>query len=281
MTDPLRTLLAAWSWQPGSILGLVLLAGTYGWLARRYPPSLGQGMLFTSGLLLLSLTLLSPLEVLGDRYLLSAHMLQQLLLVLAVPPLLLRSLPEAAVRDLPRCRLLARLERTLGRPLPLVVLLCVILLAWHVPALYEQALAQAPLHAIQRLALFGLATLYWWPAVHAAGASARLSHPERIAYLIAGNIPNVVLGAILTLASAPLYPTYASAVDPLGLFPLTRESWGLTPLVDQQLGGLLVWVPGGLLILLAIGFTFLDWEAQAAMRAHQPELDPTGSRGAR
>jgi len=160
-------------------------------------------------------------------------------------------------------------ERLLtGNPIVPIALASGALAAWHVPTLYEAALVSLPLHVIEHLVYLASGVVLWWPIAHPRCASARLGPLARILYLFAACLPNTALGAVLTFAVAPFYRTYMATTDPLGpefgLFPLTRGAWGVSPLVDQQLGGLLMWVPGGLVYLGAIGVIFFRWYAAEA-----------------
>ncbi|HLI27996.1 MAG TPA: cytochrome c oxidase assembly protein [Chloroflexota bacterium] len=257
-----QRLWASWNWEPSIIGGLLALATAYiggtrtGWRRPGARAVALRGLAFLAGLLTLVVALLSPLDTLADRYLFSAHMAQHLLLLLVAPPLLLLGLPAPLARGLIRHPLLGPIERGLGHPAVALALYTSAMLGWHVPRFYEAALASAQLHAVEHLTLLTTAVLFWWPVIQPGAASAALDPLGALLYLLVASAPGTLLGAVLTFAAAPLYPTYAAADDPLGLHPLTRGAWGLTPLVDQQLGGLLMWVPGGLGYLLAGGLVF-------------------------
>ncbi|MBX5489666.1 MAG: cytochrome c oxidase assembly protein [Chloroflexi bacterium] len=270
----------SWSWEPSVLGGLLTLAAAYAYGARaswRQSPARAprwRALAFLGGLLALFLALVSPLDVLADRYLFSAHMVQHLLLLLVAPPLLLLGLPLPLARALVRHPLLGAIERWLGQPVVALGLYSGVMLVWHVPAFYEAALVHERLHAAEHLTLLGTALLFWWPVVQPTVATAVLGHLSAMLYLFVASTPGTLLGAVFTFASAPIYPTYAAVDDPLGLQPLTRGAWGLTPLVDQQLGGLLMWVPGGLVYLLAIGLIF----QRLFKDGDEPELVPTSER---
>jgi putative membrane protein len=257
--------LSAWSWEPSVLAGTGLLLAAYAvesWrTAPRERPTRLHTAAFFGALAALGLALLSPLDVLADRYLFSAHMLQHLLLVMAVPPLMLIGVPTRwlhGIRESP----LAVAERALGQPLVALAAFTLCLAVWHVPELYEAALANERLHVLEHLTFLATASMFWWPVVQPRVASAQLGYLGRMVYLFVAAVPSSALGALLTLAPTPLYPTYAVATDQgdaLQLRALLRGSWGLTPLADQQLGGLLMWVPGGLVYLLAIWIISLRW----------------------
>jgi putative membrane protein len=93
-------------------------------------------------------------------------------------------------------------------------------------------------------------------------------------YLLAGCVPNTALGAALTFAQFPLYATYNQPLDPLyeqGVLTLIRTTWGVMPLQDQQVAGLLMWIPGGLVYLIGIAFAFSAWYTVST--EHQPPVD--------
>jgi putative membrane protein len=265
-----HALLRAWSLEPSVLLGLALLGCWYACQAleaRHFAPA-PRPALFAAGLAVLLVALASPLDRLADRYLFSAHMTQHLLLAEAAPPLLLLGLSPTMAWRLLRRRVLARAERLLaGNALVSLVLYVGALTVWHVPTLYEATLVNTPLHVAEHLTYLGAGIVFWWPVTHPGLASAAMTPPARILYLFAACLPNTALGAVLTFAPIPLYSIYANTADPLGpdgLFSLTRGAWGLSPLVDQQLGGLLMWVPGAVVYVAGVAGTFGRWYAASA-----------------
>lgn len=217
---------------------------------------------FVLGVLVLLFALVSPLDVLGDGYLFSAHMAQHLLLIEVVPPLLLLGLPPGAVARLLAWPPADRLERTLGRPAPAWLLGTGVLWAWHAPALYNAALASEGIHVVQHLSFLVAATVFWWPVLAPLSAR-RLPAWAAVGYLFAGAFANSVLGIVLTFSPPGLYPAYLRPADPLGILPLLRDGWGLTPAADQRLGGGLMWMIGGLVYLLAIALVVARWYSAA------------------
>jgi putative membrane protein len=184
----------------------------------------------------------------------AAHMVQHLVLVAVAAPLLAAGLPGAVllVRLPPTARRsIGRWLRRAQRLVPLArphiaglvgvwLLHVVILWSWHAPALYEAALRRPALHALEHASLLLSATAFWAmvlrPRDHrAAGAAGALL------YLFAGAGQSTALGALLTLAAEPSYPRHAP----------TAARWGLTPLEDQHLAGLIMWVLGGVGYLVA------------------------------
>jgi putative membrane protein len=246
----------------------------------RARPSRAQAAAFLASVGVLVLALLSPLDLLADQYLFSAHMLQHLLLVMAVPPLLLAGLPVQWLHGVTRPPL-ALVERFVGQPLVALGAFSVCFGLWHVPNLYEAALREERVHVLEHLSFLATATLFWWPVIQPAVASARLGYLGRMVYLFVASAPNSAIGALLTLAPAPLYATYATRPDSggHGLHVLVRDGLGLSPLADQQLGGLLMWIPGGLLYLLAIWVLGLRWISAEEGRAAAAWSSPTRTSG--
>lgn len=249
-------LLTTWHWHPSVLIGCAALAAAYAILLRgRWTP---RAPVFGAGVLVLLLALVSPLHTLGERYLFSAHMAQHLLLLLIVPPLLLLGLPPAALARVLRRPTPRRIERVLGWP-PLAWGIGLGAMSlWHLPALYNAALGHAPLHIVEHVCFVGSAVIFWWPVL-APPAEARLHPLAAVGYLFAAMLASGVLGIILTFAAPGLYPAYLRPPDAPDLLALLRTRWGLTPPADQQLGGLLMWVPGSLVYLVAIIAALARW----------------------
>jgi cytochrome c oxidase assembly factor CtaG len=194
--------------------------------------------------LVLLLALVSPLDTLGDTYLFSAHMLQHFLLTLVVPPLLLLGLPPRVVARLLRWTPAERAERVLGQPVLAWIVGTGTLWVWHAPALYDAALGNEGVHVLQHLCFLVAWTIFWWPVIAPVAERRRLSFMGTLAYLVLASMANSLLGIILTFASPGLYPAYLHPAGSPAVLALVRQGWGLYPAVDQQAGGLLMWVGG-------------------------------------
>lgn len=246
-----------WNWDPTVLVGCTALAGCYAWLLGGKLG--GKSYFFFAGVLGLLVALVSPLDVLGDEYLFSAHMLQHLLLILAVPPLLLLGMPESFFASALRNHIVARLERVLRQPVLAWTLGVGTLYLWHAPVLYNAALADERVHIVQHLCFLVTATIFWWP-IFAPVESSRTPLLVAVPYLLAAALSNVLLGIYFTFAPPGLYPAYLdpAAGDP-GVLALVRTGWGLSARADQQLGGLLMWVPAGLVYLGALFSLLARW----------------------
>ena len=246
----------AWEWYPSIVIGCFLLMAAY-LFAMRFKWS-RRTLYFALGNLALLVTLCGPLDALSDDYLFSAHMLEHLILELVVAPLLLLGLPLWLMRKILAYPRVAAIERLLGKP-PLAWFLGIgILWAWHLPLLYNAALADERLHIFQHITFLVSATIFWWPLLAPAGLR-RLSTLPAIFYLYLAAIANSILGALLTFAPPGLYPRYLHPEDEFGILSLIRNGWGLSPQGDQQLGGLFMWVIGGAIFLWAILMVYTRW----------------------
>jgi len=272
--------LTAWSWYPSVIFGCIGLVAAYLAMARLRPSP--RFVWFFLGVLTILLALISPLDPLSDDYLFSAHMVQHLLLILIAAPLLLIGIPEAWFSRLLDQPLPARIERQLGRPLVAWLLGIGTLWLWHLPVLYEATLADEGVHIFEHLTFLVTGVIFWWPLI-VPPAHRRLNAFYSLVYLFTGGLANSLLGIILTFAPNLIYRGYLHPEDELGILPLLRETWGLSPMADQQLGGLLMWVGGSLILLLAMMAILVRWYAAPAEDAdtENPAAFPAPPEGRR
>ncbi len=177
---------------------------------------------------MLVLALASPIGQLAEGYLFSAHMLQHLLLVLVVPPLALLGL---GARGRPGAA--GRLEALVAWGLGVGAMWL-----WHERTLCNAASLSPAVHRLQEVSLLAMGTAFWLPVV-----SNRLPPLAGIAYLFTACVACTVLGIYLTFSPVTVCSVFAHPVDRLGVMPLLRGDWGLTPAKDQQVGGLMMWVP--------------------------------------
>lgn len=271
---------SAWSWDPLVLLGIVAAAAVYARGLRVFWRRVGigrgvrawQAAAYAGGLAALVVALVSPLDALAEA-LFAAHMVQHLVLMLVAAPLLVLGAPlvpalwalrrgrrHALGRWWRQARSLRAAWAALSQPGVVWALYAATLWLWHVPVLYQAALASAPIHALEHLTLLASALLFWWTALH-PGRSGRLGHGLGVLYVFTAGLQSGLLGILLTFARAPWYPAYAPG----------EAAWGLSPLEDQQLAGLLMWVPGGLAHLLAALALFAVWLAGAEREARRRE----------
>jgi putative membrane protein len=242
----------SWDLPPSIALGIGLLGGLYVWGGglragwRRVGAFAGA-----SGALILALT--GPLHEWSERYLFSAHMVQHLVLTMLFPPLLLYSLPAWTVRRVVRWRTALRAAAVLVRPLPAALLFGSVMVFWHLPAFYESAMRNHDLHIVQHLTLLAAAVLVWWPVLSPLPELPRLSYPGQMLYLFLAGLPMSMIGALIALAGTVRYAFYLDA---------PRIIPGLPPLADQQLGGLIMWIPGALILWAAMTVIWFRWSAR-------------------
>jgi putative membrane protein len=244
-------LTTAWRWN--SILLLFCALALFGYFLafgrKARPVYLG------AALAVFLLALISPVNALADGYLFSAHMVQHILLVLIVPALLLLSLPRSF--SLPRL--------LLGFSHPLIGWIAGVgaMWLWHEPTLCNAATTSRSIFAIQTTSLLLMGGVFWWQVLAPRDAQ-RLSPAAGIAYLFTACTACSVLGIILTFAPVSICSVYQHPVDRLGMLDTIRGSWGLTSEKDQQIGGLLMWVPMCLIYLTAILAQLARWHSDPA-----------------
>lgn len=272
-----------WDWSLDPALALVIIAALlYATGSARGPTPVRakserrwQGICFYVALAVVAVALNSPLEALS-RSLFWAHMVQHVLLLLVAPPLILlarpwmrlwRSLPLGWRRPLargfgtgPRPSVLRRISRALGQPLPGFALFSGVLIAWHIPALFDATLRSEGLHVLEHALFFMTALMFWKQVVHSPPLRARLEPAQRIAYVIGAMVVSWGLAVVLALSAHPLYATYAHEVSRPG---------GLSALGDQQIAAGIMWVPGSIAFVIAIFVYVHRWLSPAppAVRA--------------
>jgi putative membrane protein len=279
---------AAWNIAPVLLMPLTMTVIVYLWGVRTVWRRAGTGhgitylrcACFLGGVLALLVALVSPLDAVSG-VLFSAHMAQHLVLMLVVAPLLVMSdFPLALLWALPRrwarwlgprlnhSHPLSQAWHRLSSPICAWLLFALALWGWHTPALYEAALKSETLHAVEHLGFLATAMLFWWVLIKPTRPT-YLHYGMAIPYLFTTVLHSGLLGALMTFTSQPWYPYYAPLVTP----------WGLTPLQDQQLAGLIMWLPGGAVFtLLTIGY-FAAWFRALEQRSVQ--LQRGDARGTR
>ena len=207
-----------------------------------------QWLCFVTACLILFVSLTGPIHDISDSYLFSGHMVQHLLITLLVPPMLLIGTPDWLVRRALRPAPLARLERLLTTPLVAYLLFSGTVAVWHLPALYNSTLIRLEVHVAEHLLFIVTAVIGWWPVL----APARELRPKiafQMVYLLLLPFPMKIVGMLITLSDSVLYPAYAIA----------PRIWGLDPLADQQIGGIMMWVPAGFVFWVTLAAHFFRW----------------------
>jgi putative membrane protein len=256
-------ILLAWRLDPLTIVPLLGVAAAYVWAVRRVnrahpgnPHPAHRTWLFLGGLLAIGVALASPIEA-YEGVLFSVHMLQHLVLELLAAPLLLAGAPITLVLRVSgpvvRRRLLWFLHspviRALSFPVVAWMLFAAVNWGWHFSALYDEALENVALHYVQHATFLGASLLFWWPIVGADPSPWRLPHPMRLLYLFLALPQNSFLGVALMSTGTVLYPHYVTNL----------RDWGPSPLDDQHIGGILMWVTGDLAFVAGMVIVVWSW----------------------
>jgi putative membrane protein len=255
--------LLAWTPDPLPLLGIAIAAAAYAWAVRRvnrgHPGNRQpayRSWLFGGGLATIGVALLSPIEA-YEGTLFSVHMVQHMLLELVAAPLLLAGAPitlalrvsSRSVRKALLAVLQSRIVHVLSFPVIAWLLFAAVNWGWHFSVLYDDALENQALHYLQHATFLGAALLFWWPVIGADPSPWRLPHPVRLLYLFLAMPQNSFLGVALMSAPTVLYPHYLT----------NARDWGLSPLDDQALGGVIMWVVGDLAFLAAMMLIVVLW----------------------
>ncbi len=250
--------MAAFSVHPSTVIGVAGLAALYAWRARAERPATGrrptpmQRTSFAAGLATMFLALNGPLHDLSDDYLFSAHMVQHLVLVFAVAPLLVIGTPGWMLRPALRVPAIGAVARWLTRPGVCFVIFNVAIAAWHLPPLYNLAMAHHPVHIAEHLLFLATGVLMWWPLLSPMPELPRLPYPGQMLYCFLMSLPMSIVAIYIAMADHILYPAYEAA----------PRIWGLLPLEDQMIGGLIMWIPGGLFLYGVMTIVFFKWAAR-------------------
>jgi putative membrane protein len=258
MSPASRAIFAEWS-PPVILTGtLIVLALVYmrGWFAiRKTRPAqfpVWRLGFFLLGLVIIWVAIASPLDGFAD-VLLSAHMVEHLLLMSFAPPLLLLGCPVVPLlRGLPqgitvyllgpliRIKWLRDLGHFLITPLLAWLAMNLVFLGWHVPAAYDFALEHEHWHAFEHLCFLGTSIMFWWPIVHPWPTRKSYGGWLLLLYLVMADIVNTVLSAFLAFCDRPVYPYYMSEAN----------VFSISPLADQRAGAVVMWVVGSLVFLV-------------------------------
>lgn len=282
MIDPMQAVMDDWDIPVGLTVAVILSSLIYlrGWLALRKtrPRQFNSTPLlcFMSGMAVLWLDLASPMDPLADA-LLSAHMVEHLILMSAVPVLvlfghptvpMLRGLPrflrKGVAGPLLRLRALRRLTHWLVKPAVGWLAMNITLLLWHVPAAYDLALENENWHDFEHFCFLFTALLFWWSIVRPWPGAQRKLDWGILLYLVGADIVNTGLSGFLAFCGRPVYGYYVNNPNP----------FGIQPLPDQMMGAAIMWVMGSMMYLIPgalIAYSLLlpGADARAAAATHR------------
>jgi putative membrane protein len=245
----------SWTFDPPVLIGVFVMVALYvaAWRRARRPgerhaPSVWRALLFAGGILTILIALVSPLDSLGDQ-LMVMHMVQHMLLLDIAPILLILGLTKVLLR--PVTRRLHRIERRAGflaHPAFAVIIYAAILWLWHIPALYDKAQGADVIHAFEHLTFFTAGALYWWHVLSPIRSRMRLAGLGPVAYMTGGKLLVGLLGVALAFAPRVLYPFYAHQ----------PHFWGLSPLEDQMMAGLVMALEQSIVMGIALVMLFVQ-----------------------
>jgi cytochrome c oxidase assembly factor CtaG len=244
-----------WYWRSPAWVIVLLATFIYTLAAVTQSVTRRQITCFVIAAAMFLLALASPLAVLASRYSFSAHMMQHLLLLLIVPLCAILAWPSSAA--------VAAGNTAQSPPLSTAALGWLAgvgaMWFWHVPALCTAAMQSTSVFAIQSCSLVAAGAAFWWP-VFRPQLHQRMQPHAAAAYLFSGCVGCSLLGIYITFSPVVVCPLYAAGGGAsTELMRLVHEQWGLTHRLDQQVGGLLMWVPACMVYLGAILATLSSW----------------------
>jgi putative membrane protein len=259
-----------WPFDLSVYIGLVALFLGHGWLAGGATDAQRKHTLyFALGLLTLWIALETPIDTISDHYLDSVHMFQHVLLGFVGPPLLLLGLSPQMVGRLVRVPGV----RAITEPVPAQVIAGLVMVAWHLPPLYDATLVSEPLHIVEHLTFIASGVVLYWPILAATSAHARwqMSPGAKLLYMLVATLPQDGVALALIFSRVPFYDYYAHAPR---LIP------SLTPLIDQTVAGAVLMTLGKTTIAVAAIAVFVRWFSSdhRADRQSEPRLESRGVR---
>ena len=228
--------------------GLLALYVGHSLLARGTDASRRHTLYFGLGLFTIWVALETPIDTISDHYLDSVHMLQHVLLAFVAPPFMLLGLSPGMVQRVVR----APGVRAVTEPVPAQLIAAVVMIAWHIPYLYEATLRSEPLHVVEHLMFVASGVVMWWPLITATSERARwqLSPIGKLLYMLAATLPQDAVALAFQFSRVPFYDYYVHA---------PRLIDGLTPVIDQGVAGAILMVFGKLTFAIAAFVVFVRW----------------------
>jgi cytochrome c oxidase assembly factor CtaG len=229
--------------------GLVVLFLGHAWLAGKVTDAQRKHTLyFGLGLVVLWVALETPLDTISDYYLDSVHMLQHVLLGFVSPPLMLLGLSPQMIERIVRVPGV----RAMTEPVPAQLIAGLVMIAWHLPPLYDATLYSGPLHVVEHVMFIGAGLVMYWPMLEATSAHARwhMSPGAKLIYVLVATLPQDGVALALIFSRVPFYEFYTHAPR---LIP------SLTPLIDQTVAGAVLMVLGKATLAVAAIAIFLRW----------------------
>jgi putative membrane protein len=247
-----------WHNEPFLTGGLILAGWLYAILAGPLRPRLapgrpwpaGKATMFYSGLVIFYLAVGSPLDQVAERFLLSAHMTQHMLIMYPVPLLMLLGTPSWMVDPFLSAPPFRGPLRLLLHPMTCALLSTGVISVWHAPFLYEWTLQDKLVHVGEHLMFLAVSFLYWWPLASPSTVFPRSSYAGRMLYIFGTEVAMIPVSAYVVFSSDILYPTYEYA---------PRLIAGFSPADDQLMAGIIMKITGMAVSLGAMAYCFYKW----------------------
>jgi cytochrome c oxidase assembly factor CtaG len=254
------SLLTSWSFSPLQLAPIVVVAVAYAVRARtlseRGQPVPGWRIaLFALGIVLLLVAVASPVATVGEEKLFAAHMAQHLLLGDLAPLCLLAGLTGPLARPLLALPGVMRL-RVLANPLVALPIWAANLVLWHTPALYEGAVENGALHALEHASFFAAGIVLWLPVLETLPAPEWFGTGAKLGYIVGVRLVATVIGNVFVWGGGPFYDVYVRG----------DEYLGLSPTADQSLAGSIMMLEGSLVTIVAIAWLFLRMAQEGEVR---------------
>ena len=254
------SLVTSWSFEPLQLAPIVLIAVAYAvrarTLTRRGQPVPGWRVaLFSLGIALLLVSVASPIAEIGEEELFSFHMAQHLMIGDLAPLCLLAGLTGPLLRPLLALPGVMRL-RVFANPFVALPIWAANLALWHVPAMYEAAVENGAVHALEHTAFFAAGIVLWLPVLETLPAPEWFGTGAKLAYIVGVRLVATLIGNVFVWGGAPFYDVYETGDDYLGL----------SPSGDQSLAGSLMMLEGSLVTIVAIAWLFLRMAQEGEIR---------------
>lgn len=249
-----------WSIDPGVIATVAVVSGAYAIRARTLrrrerPVAKWRQLSFYLGMSLVLAALISPIDTIGEERVFYVHMVQHLMLGDLGALAIVLGLSGPVLRPILALPYFGHL-RVLGNPVVALPLWATAFYAWHVPVLYQSALAHPAVHVLEHLCFLWTGIFMWAAVLEPLPGPAWFGNGAKAAYVLAVRALGAVLATIFIWAEHPLYPDYAPG----------ERLWGISPLTDQTIGGAIMFTEGGLITLVVFAWLFLRWNREAEQR---------------
>jgi putative membrane protein len=240
-----------WEAEPQYLIAIAAIAMVYvgAILLMRRSPTVRQGLAFTFAIIALLVTLTGPIDEYARGRFFAAYIFQQMLIAFVFPPLFLLGLPAWMVRPILTNRFVEPFARIITRPILAFLLFAGVFTLIHYPAVCDRVCHAQQFYGGIHTILLIVGVLLWWPLLSPLPEYPRLSYPVQILYLFMLMIPMTAVAAPITMAESVLYIYYDISPHP----------FGFTPMADQVLGGLIMWIGQGVYVMFVFTGIFFRW----------------------